>query len=188
MKRLLFIAMTTLLLTACGGAASSPKLEVNDGSKTSTLNLKSGEVYYGNVISTYPGKPSLQTFAHDIVLANYDIDQTNMHKPLTAPEQMRVEIQLTGEAGTKEDSPLKVGTYRVKSEAINRVRSIGIRTFADGKEVKTYFETMFSSSTADGEVTIKSITNDTVSGEMNLTEGTKSIKGTFTARLPGAKK
>lgn len=59
MKRLLFIALTTLQLTACGGASSSPKLEVNDGSKSLTLNLKSGEVYYGNVISTYPGKASL---------------------------------------------------------------------------------------------------------------------------------
>ena len=186
MKRLLVITMTTLLLTACG--ASSPKLEVNDGSKTSTLNVKSGEVYYGNVISTYPGKPSLQTFAHEIVLANYDINQVTMHNPLTAPEQMRVEIQLTGEAGTKNESPFKVGTYRVKNDAINDVRTIGIRTFADGKEVKTYFETLSSSSTADGEVKITAVTSDMVSGEINLTEGTKSIKGNFTARLPGAKK
>ena len=188
MKLLSVITLAVLLFTACGGASSGPKLEVNDGSKTSTLNIKTGEVYYGNVISTYPGKPSLQTFAHDIVLANYDIDQTTMHKPLTAPEQMRVEIQLTGEAGTKEDSPLKVGTYRVKNEAINRVRSIGIRTFAGGKENKLYFETMSSSSTAAGDVTIKSITGDTVSGEMNLTDGSKSIKGTFVAKLPAAKK
>ena len=41
---------------------------------------------------------------------------------------------------------------------------------------------------AEGEVKITSVTADTVSGEVDLTEGDKSIKGNFTAKMPPANK
>ncbi len=59
-----------------------------------------------------------------------------------------------------------------------------ITTFADGKEKTDNFDTMSSMSKADGEVKITAVTADSVSGEINVTEGDKTIKGTFTAKLP----
>ena len=72
----------------------------------------------------------------------------------------------------------------MKADKVNSVRSIIVVTFADGKETKTIFDTLSMHKKADGEVKITSVTADTVSGEVNLTDGDKSIKGTFTAKLP----
>lgn len=57
----------------------------------------------------------------------------------------------------------------------------------DGKETKTHFNTLSATNSVDGEVKITAVTTDTVSGEVNLSEGDKSIKGTFTANLPQKK-
>jgi len=186
----IFFTCSILLFNACGGAGlgtSAPKLNVKTGGKDATMEIKTGGAYYGNVISTSPGKPPIQTFSHDIYLANYEMDTTNpatMKKPLTAPEQLRVQIGLQGEEGTKDDSPFKVGTYNLKAERFNKVRTVVITTFVDGKEKSDSFDTMSSMSKAEGEVKITAVTADSVSGEINVTEGDKSIKGTFTAKLP----
>jgi hypothetical protein len=190
MNRKIMLVGTLLCAAIVGACSSAPKLEIKSGGKTSTLNIKSAGSYYGNVISTSPGKPNVQTFAHDIYLANYDMDTTSavtMRKPLTAPDQLRVELQLTGESGTNTDSPFKVGTYNAKADKINLVRSIIVATFADGKETRTTFDTMGLTPKAEGDVKITAVTADSISGEVNLTEGDKSIKGTFTAKLPKAK-
>lgn len=191
MKKLCLMIMATLLVSACGAAGGgSAKLDVKVGGKDSTLTIKSSGTYYGNVISTSPGKPNVQTFAHDIYLANYEMDTTSpmtMRKPLTAPDQLRVEIQLTGEDGTKTDSPFKVGTYNAKADKFNSVRSVIIVTFADGKETRTSFDTMGFSPKADGDVKLTAVTADSISGEINLMDGDKSIKGKFTAKLPKSK-
>jgi hypothetical protein len=193
MRTLLLVIGASLFLTACGGAGlgtSSSKLDIKVGSTSSTLTVKSGAVYYGNVISTAPGKPNIQTFAHTIYIANYEMDTSDpgwSRKPLSG-DQMRVDIQLTGEEGTKDDSPFKVATYSPKADKFNKVRSITIITFANGKETRTDVDTGFNGEKVSGDVKITSITADTVSGEVNLSEGDKSIKGGFTAKLPAKKK
>lgn len=192
MKRLLILVFASLWLTACGAAGlgtSAPKLDVKVGGKDSTLNVKSGAVNYSAMAFTAPGKPTVKTSIHTIYLANFEIDTTGvawMNKPLTAPDQMRVGLSLTGEDGTNEKSPFKVGTYSAQTANVNGVRSAGILTFADGKQTETRFDSLMSlgGKGANGEVKITSVTADTVSGEVNLTEGDKSIKGTFTAKLP----
>jgi hypothetical protein len=200
MKKLCVLILATLV-ASCGGAGSgggtsssadpsAAKLDVKVAGKDSTLNVKTGAVYLGNVISTAPGKPNIQTFAHTIYLANYEMETTSpgwTRKVPSAPDQMRVDIQLTGEEGTKTDSPFKVATYGAKAGKFNSVRGATIHTFADGKQTQTHFETLFSDSKVEGEVKISSVTADTVSGEVNLTDGGNSIKGNFTAKLPKAK-
>jgi hypothetical protein len=188
-----YLILIALFLTACGDAglgSSLSKLNIKVGGRDSMMEVKSGGVYYGNVISTSPGKPSIQTFSHSIYLANYEMDTTNaatMKKPLTAPEQIRLQIGLQGEEGTKDDSPFKVGTYNLKAERFNKVSTVRITTFADGKEKTDDFDTMSSMSKAEGEVKITTVTLDSVNGEINVTEGDKTIKGTFTAKLTNKK-
>src|SRR5688572_30980920 len=170
MKRLSTLILASLLLSACGGGAnpdaSAPKLDLKVGGKGSTLNVKSGAANYGNVISTAPGKPNIQTSAHTIYIASYELDTTTpgwMRKPLTTPDQIRVDIQLTGDEGTNTDTPFKVRTYSAKADKFNGVRFAQIITFADGKQTETRFDTLFSDSKVDGEVKITSVTADAVS-------------------------
>ena len=67
------------------------------------------------------------------------------------------------------------------------MRTITIVTFADGKETKTTFDTMGLTPKAEGDVKLTAVTADSISGEVNLSEGDKSIKGNFTAKLPKTK-
>ena len=192
------------LLSACGGAGQSSdatnasgKFDVKLNGKDSTLNVKSGAVYYGGAtvqMMDQPGKPTVKTSAHTIYVANYEMDTTGsawMKEPLAAPGQMRIGIKVTGEDGTFLDSPLKVGTYSAQTKHINSVTDVIINTFADGKQTEARFGNLNVGpiiGATEGEVKITSVTADTVSGEVNLTEGDKAIKGTFTAKLPAATK
>jgi hypothetical protein len=192
-KKLLIVIFASFLLTSCGGAGigtSAPKLDVKVGARDSTLNIKSGAVYYSSMAFTAPGKAAVKTSVHTIYIANFEMDPTTgpawMNTSLTAPDQMRVEFALTGEDGTTKDSPFKVGTYSAQAADVNGVRSAAVRTFADGKQTETRFKSLMSlgGKGASGEVKITSVTAETVSGEVNLSEDDNSIKGTFTAKLP----
>lgn len=197
MKTLFLIIGLSLFLTACGAAGialTAPKLDVKVGGKSSTMDVKSGMVDPSEMVFTAPGKPNVKTFLHKIYLANFEMDTNGvawMNKPLTAPEQMRVEIDLTGEDGTDKNTPFKVGTYTAQAKDTNGVRTVIIKTFADGKQTDTEFDSLMSiggGKKAEGEVKITNVTADTVSGEVDLTEDDKTIKGNFTAKLPTAKK
>lgn len=195
MKTLFLIIGLSIFLTACGAAdvtTTAPKLDVKIAGKSSTLDVKSGAVYPSEMIATAPGKPNVKTFLHKIYLANFEMNTNGaawMNKPLTAPEQMIVSIELMGEDGTDKNSPFKVGSYAAQADKTSGVRVAEIRTFAERKETKTTFDTLmgYGNKSATGEVKITSVTAHTVSGEINLTEGEKSIKGNFTAKLPAAK-
>lgn len=201
MKTLYLIVCLSLFLTACGTAGTStgvttsapPKLDVKVGGKSSTLEVKSGVVDLSEMIATAPGKPDVKTFLHKIYLANFEMDTSGgsgwMNKPLTAPEQMRVEIDLLGEDGTNKTSPFKVGTYAAQADKTSGVRTVIILTFEGGKQTDARFKSLMGSGDkkAAGEVKITSVTADTVSGEVDLTEGDTSIKGNFTAKIPAGK-
>lgn len=92
MHRLLIVLIAAMLVAACGAAnpsTSSHKLDIKAGGKDATLSLKSGAVYFGNVISTSPGRPNIQTFGHTLYLANYVMDTSYpgwVRKPPASPE------------------------------------------------------------------------------------------------------
>lgn len=188
-KKILLLASLLSFLTACGATAAAPKLEVKAGGKETTLDIKSGAVYPSEMTFTAPGKPPLKTSAHIIYLANYELnaaDSAWVNRSMTATGQMRVGIQLTGEDGSGVKSPFKVGTYGAQAANVNGVRLVKIESFADGRQAATNFDTLmgYGDKKAGGEVKITSVTDSSVSGEVNLTEGDKSVKGTFTASLP----
>ena len=185
MKKLIIITMCALFAAACGGGSGS-SLAIKSGDKSISFSAKSSSTDLGNVISTSPGKPDLQTSSHTLYLGNYEMDTTNvgtMRKPLTAADQIRIEIGITGEAATNEKTPFKTGTYAVSNDKINDVRYLKVTTFADGKENKVDFDTMSSMSKLTGEVKITSVTETEVGGSIDVTEGDKSVKGSFTAKI-----
>ena len=201
MKNIYLILGISLFLAACGGnvgtnagtnvgtgaTASTSKLDVKAGGKDSTLNVKSGGASYSGMNYSIPGQATKASI-HTIHIANYELDRASPAKALTTPDQMRVDIRIIGEEGTWDTSPFKIGTYSPKADKFNLVSNVTIVTFADGKQIETRFDNSSGNKKVDGEVKITSVTADTVSGEVNLTEGDKSVKGTFTANLFATKK
>jgi hypothetical protein len=190
MKRILLFVCIAIFFAACGGAGAS-KLDIKAGGKNSTLNVKSSGS--GTATKTFTDKEGKMSTASttSIYLASYDMDTTHvgtMSKPLTAVDQMRVGMSLVGEEGSTDKSPLKVGTYKAgPNEKYNKVDWLSVSSFADGKETKTDFDTNFSTSKITGEVKITAVTADSISGEIDVTDGDKSIKGTFTVKTAAKK-
>jgi hypothetical protein len=183
--QLLIISVISILIISCGSASES-KLEVKIGGKTTPLNVKSSGTY--NTVKTFTetkdGKTTVATASSNyIVLGNYDIDTSSgmisMEKPVTAADQIRVSIQLIGQEGTDEKAGFKTGTFTTKADKFGKVDYANIAYYADGKESKNFFDI----SKTTGEVKITSVTGDSVSGEINLMEGDKSVKGNFTAKI-----
>lgn len=191
MKRILLFICAALIFAACGGGIGGSKLDIKAGGKDSALNIKSSGS--GTATKTFTDKDGKMSTASttSIYLASYDLDTTNvgtMRKPLTAADQMRVGMSLVGEEGTNDKSPLKVGTYKAgPTEKFSKVDWLSVSTFADGKEAKTDFDTNFSTSKITGGVKITSVSGDAINGEIDVTDGDKSIKGSFTAKMPGKK-
>ena len=196
MKNLLIVAISVLLAACSGGAGGSgggegAKIDIKAGGKDTSLEVKSSGVYKN--VKTFTDKDKKVTTATSLYafMANFEMDTTNMatmKKPLTAPGQVRLTLQLIGEEGTNQDSELKPGTYTADPNAkYMKVDSVSFGTFADGKEVNTSFETMSTGSKITGEVRVKSVTAGEISGEIDVTDGDKSVKGPFTAKIAAKK-
>lgn len=115
--------------------------------------------------------------------ANYDLDPANpgmgLNKPLTSDDHVRVMFNLVGDEGTKEDAPLKAGTYSAKADKYMKVETVGTVTRKGGTESKNWFDR----SSLNGQVKITSVSGDTASGEIDLTAGDSIVKGSFTAKI-----
>lgn len=198
MKSILLMVCAGIFLAACGGAGGgsstgggeATKLEVASGGKTATLD-KVGVIDQSEMNFTAPGKPTVKTATLTLFFASFDLDSANlrsMRAPLTAAEQTRMEIQLTGEDGSGKDTPFKPGTYSPKAANVNGVRYANISSFADGTPTDSKFEVMsLGGGKAAGDVKITSVTADEVRGTIDLTEGDKTVKGTFVAKRPAKK-
>jgi len=189
MKKIyLLMLCAAVLAIACG--AGGTKLQIKVDGKDSTLDGKSSGTYTSTKTFTMnkDGQATVTKAAsHYIALANYDLDTSSgmisLDKPLTGAEQIRVTFQLVGEEGTDDKAAIKTGTYTTKAEKYNKVDTVGVMVFADGKEKKNWFNI----DKAEGEVKINSVSGETVSGEIDLTEGDKSLKGNFTAKITAKK-
>lgn len=115
--------------------------------------------------------------------ANYDLDGgrfgASLNNSMPADDSIRVMFSLVGEEGTKENSPLKAGTYSAKADKYMKVETVGIVTKKNGTEIKNWFDR----STLNGEVKVTSVSGDSASGEIDVTAGDNTIKGSFTAKI-----
>lgn len=114
--------------------------------------------------------------------ANYDLDAGNfamtLDKPLGSDDQVRVTFSLVGEQGGNEKTPPKAGTYSAKADKFMKVEDVGIIS-RKGSETKFWLDR----STVTGEVKITSASADSMSGDINITAGETTIKGSFTAKI-----
>jgi hypothetical protein len=120
---------------------------------------------------------------YNVYVANYDLDSGNfamtLDKPMTSEDQMRVVFSLVGEEGTNDKSVLKAGTYSAKADKYMKVETVGIVTRRGNADVKSWLDR----STLSGDVKITSVSDDTVSGDIDVTAGEATINGSFTAKL-----
>ena len=121
--------------------------------------------------------------AYNTDAANYDLDATNfamtLDKPLTSDDQVRVMFSLIGEQGTDEKAPLKAGTYSAKADKFMKVETVGIVSRKGGADNKVWLDR----GTLTGEVKVTSASADEISGEIDVSAGDTSIKGSFTAKI-----
>lgn len=190
MKRILMIFVIACVACACGGAGGST-IAIKTGGKDVSLASKSSGTYKTVKTFTDINQNITKATAFDVYLANYEMDSTSpmtMRKALTSADQVRVSMQLIGAEGTDQNSEFKPGVYKADPTLkYMKLDSLGITTFADGKEVTTRFETMSSTAKISGQVEVKSVTADAISGTIDVTEGDKTIKGDFTAKIAAKK-
>ena len=120
---------------------------------------------------------------YNVYAASYELDAANfamtLQKPLTADDQVRVEFSLVGEEGTNDKAALKTGTYSAKADKYMKVESVGLVTRKGGADSKNWFDR----STLTGEVKLTSVSDDSISGDIDVTAGESSVKGSFTAKI-----
>lgn len=192
MKRIFMIFVIVNLAIACGGGAGGGStIAIKAGGKDVSLTTKASGTYRTVKTFTDIDQNITKATAFDVYLANYEMDPTSpmtMRKPLTAADQVRLSMQLIGAEGTDQNAEFKAGTYKADPAGkYMKLDSLSVSTFADGKEVTTRFETMLTGSKITGQVEVKSVTADAISGTIDVTDGDKTIKGDFVAKIAAKK-
>jgi hypothetical protein len=175
---------SALLIAACAGKSGGAGLKVksaNTGEKE--LVTKSGYSYaVTKSFTDISGKMSTAS-AYYVYSANYDLDAGNfamtLDKPLTSDENLRVVFSLVGEEGTNDKSPLKTGTYSAKADKFMKVENVGIVSRKGGTDSKFWLDR----STLSGDVKLTSASADEIAGDIDVTAGDNSIKGSFKAKV-----
>ncbi len=121
--------------------------------------------------------------SYNVYAANYDLDAGNfgmtLQKPLTADDHLRLEFSLVGAEGTNDKAALTTGTYSAKADKYMKVETVGIVTRKGGSDTKNWFDR----GALTGEVRLTSVTDDAISGDIDITAGESSVKGSFTAKI-----
>ena len=188
MKRLVLVLCVALIAAACG---SKSTIDIKlDGQEipfeTKSAWITAQDAIYG---SSVPGeqKHSLRW----ITLRNYEHEvkgalQANEGK-LTAPGQVKLFLSVHDEAGTNKDTPIRVSTFNGEESGPMQFEFINLTIFKDGKEQSYRVSLSGQANRQESEVKILSVTNDTVTGEVNANVKTDdkvlTIKGPFTAKI-----
>jgi len=180
----LLVIIFALFLFGCSKNAGTSELHVKSaaaGERDVTIKT----AFADPVTKTFTDTTGKMTTAvvYNLNVANYDLDGgrfgASLNNPMPGDESIRVMFSLVGEEGTKENSPLKAGTYSAKADKYMKVETVGIVTRKNGTEIKNWFDR----STLNGEVKLNSVSGDSASGDIDVTAGDNSIKGSFTAKI-----
>jgi hypothetical protein len=180
----LFVIIFALLIVGCSRTGGSTELHVKSAA-AGDKDVATKSAFADPVTKTFTDINGKMTTAvvYNIHAANYDLDAgrfgASLNNPMPADDSIRVMFSLVGEEGTKENSPLKTGTYSAKADKYMKVETVGIVTRKGGTDIKNWFDR----STLNGEVRITSVSGDSASGEIDVTAGQNAIKGSFTAKI-----
>jgi hypothetical protein len=179
----LFTIALSLLLAGCGKSAGGNSLHVKSTTGEKDLAVKSSYAFPVTKSFTDINNKITTASAHYVYVANYDLDAANfamtLDKPLTSEDQVRVTFNLIGAEGTNDKSPLKTGTYSAKADKYMKVETAGIVTRKGSGDSKLWLDR----SALTGEVKVTSASADSISGDIDLTAGENTIKGSFTAKV-----
>ena len=192
MRKHLFIIALGLALAACSGSgttgsgSSAGKLSMQMKPTTiSKLDMKKDFVAIKGIVSplslNVDSKPIIR---YMIDLTDFEYEANASSKPKD-DKQMLVTIALFGKSGDTAETPLRTGSFELApqyakvDEKYDRISNVYGTVFKDGKTEEYSFTTG-----GKGTVKINSVSGDTVSGEIDMTqENGGSIKGNFTAQM-----
>jgi len=179
----LIVALCALTLAGCSKSGGNSLHVKSPAAGDKDLGIKSGYAYAVTKSFTDINQKITTAATCNVYAANYDLDAGNfamtLDKPMTADDNVRVTFSLVGEEGTKENSPLKAGTYSAKADKYMKVETVGIVTRKGGADSKNWFDR----SSLTGDVKVTSVSDDSFSGDIDVTAGESSIKGSFTAKF-----
>ena len=191
MKKLFFIICAGLIFTAFGCGGSRSTIEIKYDGKEIPFEEKSS---WQTVQRALFGTANVSDQRHAlrwITIRNYDFDTAKQNPnsdKLTAPGQVKIFLSLHDEAGTNEETPVKVAAYKGGSMAPMTFELINVYVFKDGKEERLYmYPSQQQPNPSANEVKITSVNGDTITGEINAQgkhEGKEFlVKGPFTAKI-----
>lgn len=164
-------------------AAEKPEIVFSVDGKENKFE-PSGSWAYHTAKSYSKKDDKFTTASTTIYLANVEIDGSGgfntANKPLDKEGQYRVSFGFSGEKGTDEKTPIKVGDYVAKSESFepNKLDWVKIYHVAQGKES----EVELDDKSWKGKATISGIDGTNVAGSIDITDGKNTVKGTFSAK------
>ena len=212
-RTLCLIIFAASLLASCGGAATKtgagagvdsgsagprPELEVKIDGKDVPFEAKSGwqSTTDYNEYAAGGGKPTLTTGLQEFALRNYEYDPKKNYgvikmsnEKLAAPGQVLISFTLWDEKGkTDRKTPLKAATYASDHKDSMSLSNLQVYIFGEGKDQIEGLSFSGGVPGNKGEVKISSVTNDTASGEIDVTGKSPSgkdvaVKGKFSAKI-----
>jgi len=180
----LILLACALFISGCSKGAGGNSLHVKSAATgEKDLAIKSSYAFAVTKSFTDTSNNITMASAYNVYAANYDLDAANfamtLNKPLTADDQLRVEFSLIGEQGTDGKTPPKAGTYSAKADKFMKVETVGLVSRKGAADSKVWLDR----STLTGEVKVTSVSGDTMSGDVDLTAGDTTIKGSFTTKI-----
>jgi hypothetical protein len=179
-----FALACAMLIAGCDKGAGGSGLHVKSpATGEKDMAMKSG--YAFGVTKTFTDATGKMTTAasYNVYAANYDLDGSffaqTINKPMTSDDNLRVTFSLVGDEGGTEKTALKAGTYSAKADKFMKAESVGIVSRKGGADNTVWLDR----GTVTGEVKVTSVSGDTINGEVDLTSGATSIKGSFTAKI-----
>jgi hypothetical protein len=173
-----------LLLSGCSKGSGGNGLHVKSAA-TGEKDLAVKSSYASAVTKSFTDTTNKITTApsYRVYAANYDLDAANfamtLDKPLTSDDHLRVVFSLVGEQGGNEKTPPKAGTYSAKADKFMKVEDVALVSRKGGTDSKMWLDR----STLTGDVKVTSVSGDTMSGDVDLSAGETSIKGSFTSKV-----